>query len=220
MPSPLAIILANGNTPTKGSLARHLTVADLFVCADGGANAAVKLGVTPDLIIGDLDSILPATLRKYSSVTARRVADQNSTDLEKALTWVVRNGYREARVFGATGGRLDHTVGNLSALVKFSHKIAVTMYDADGELSSVGSERVFDVPVGTTVSLLPLTLCEGVMTKGLKWELRYEALALGQREGTSNLVISNPVTVKVRRGELLMYRVTKGTSVRGLRRNG
>lgn len=220
MPSPLAIILANGNTPTKGLLARHLADADLFVCADGGANAAVKLGVTPDLIIGDLDSILPATLRKFSGVTARRITDQNSTDLEKALTWVARNGYREARVFGATGGRLDHTVGNLSALVKFSRQIALTMYDMDGELSSVGSERVFDVPTGTTVSLLPMTLCEGVMTKGLKWELRYESLALGQREGTSNVVVSNPVIVKVRRGALLMYRVTAGTSVRVLRRNG
>jgi thiamine pyrophosphokinase len=220
MPSPLVIILANGNAPSKGLLERHLTDADLFVCADGGANAAVKLGVTPDLIIGDLDSIRPATLHKFSGVTARRIADQNSTDLEKAFAWVVRNGYREARVFGATGGRLDHTIGNLSALVKFSRKIAVTMYDTDGELACVGSERVFDVPAGTTVSLLPMTLCEGVMTKGLKWELRYESLALGQRGGTSNVVVSTPIKVKVRRGELLLYRVTTGSSVRTHRRNG
>jgi thiamine pyrophosphokinase len=87
-------------------------------------------------------------------------------------------------------------------------------------LSAVGSERQFDIPAGTTVSLLPMTLCEGVMTKGLKWELRYESLALGQREGTSNVVVSAPVTVKVRRGELLMYRVTTRASVRAVRRNG
>lgn len=212
MPSPIAVILANGHSPAKGLLARHLAEADLFVCADGGANTALRLGVTPDLVIGDLDSILPVTARKFSSVTARRIADQNSTDLEKALTWVVRKGYREVRIFGATGGRLDHTVGNFSALIKFSRKLAVTLYDADGELSAIGSERVYDVPVGTTVSLLPMTLCEGVMTKGLKWELRYESLSLGQREGTSNMVVSQPVTVKVRRGDLLFYRVTSGSA--------
>ena len=219
MPSPLAIILANGHAPAKGQLDRHLAEADVFVCADGGANAALKLGVTPDLIIGDLDSILPSTARKFSAVTARRIAEQNSTDLEKALTWVSRNGYREVRIFGATGGRLDHTVGNFSALLKFSRKIDVTLYDADGELSSVGSERVFDVPVGAIVSLLPMTLCEGIMTKGLKWELRYESLALGQREGTSNVVVSQPVTIKVRRGELLFYRVTSGPASKAVARN-
>lgn len=205
MPSPLALILANGHSPSKSLLNRHLADADVFVCADGGANAAAKLGVVPDLIIGDLDSILPATVKKFSGVTARRIADQNSTDLEKAFVWAQKNGYKEVRVLGATGGRLDHTVGNLSALVKFSRKLAVTFHDADGDIFVVGTERGFDVPAGTTVSLLPMTLCEGVMTRGLKWELRYESLALGQREGTSNLVVSSPVTVKLRRGDLLFF---------------
>lgn len=205
MSSPLALILANGHAPSKSLLNRHLADADVFVCADGGANAAAKLGVVPDLIIGDLDSILPGTVKRFSGVTARRIADQNSTDLEKALTWAQKNGYKSIRVLGATGGRLDHTVGNLSALVKFSRKLAVTFHDADGDLYVVGTERHFDVPAGTTVSLLPLTLCEGVMTRGLKWELRYESLALGQREGTSNLVVSSPVTVKLRRGDLLFF---------------
>ena len=82
-----------------------------------------------------------------------------------------------------------------------------------------GSERVFDVPVGAIVSLLPMTLCEGIMTKGLKWELRYESLALGQREGTSNVVVSQPVTIKVRRGELLFYRVTSGPASKAVARN-
>jgi thiamine pyrophosphokinase len=217
MPSLVALILANGLAPSKSLLNRHLADADVFVCADGGANAAAKLGVVPDLIIGDLDSILPATVKRFSGVTARRIADQNSTDLEKALTWAVKNGYKEVRVLGATGGRLDHAVGNLSALVKFSRKIVVTFHDTDGELSVVGSERIFDVPVGTIVSLLPMTLCEGVMTRGLKWELRYESLVLGQREGTSNVVVATPVTVKVRRGELLFFAVAdpSSKSVRG-----
>ncbi|MCU0454366.1 MAG: thiamine diphosphokinase [Bacteroidetes bacterium] len=212
MPSPLALILANGQAPTKSLLNRHLADADVFVCADGGANAAAKLGVVPDLIIGDLDSILPATVKKFSGVTARRIADQNSTDLEKALLWSQKNGYKHVRVLGATGGRLDHAVGNLSALVKFSRKLAVTFHDADGDVSVVGTERTFDVPVGTTVSLLPLTLCEGVMTRGLKWELRYESLALGHREGTSNVVVASPVTVKLRRGDLLFFVAAEPTA--------
>lgn len=207
--SPIVVILANGQPPAKTLLQAHLQVADLFVCADGGANAAAALGVTPDFIIGDLDSISTATTKEFAEVTTRRIADQYSTDLEKALTWVTRKGYTDVRIFGATGGRLDHTVGNLSALAKFSRKARIRMYDADGELSYVGSEITIDLPVGLTISLLPLTLCEGVSTKGLKWNLKYESLALGSREGTSNVVTASPVTIKVRRGTLLLFQVTR-----------
>ena len=184
-----------------------MVLSTAVICADGGANTASKLGLRPDLIIGDLDSIMASTVRKFSRIRTRRIGDQNSTDLEKALTWAVRAGYTEIVVMGATGGRLDHLTGNLSALGKFARKTSVTFMDNFGELIAVGSELVLDAPVGTTVSLIPLSRCEGIVTSGLKWGLHNGTLEMGVRDGISNIVTASPATISVRRGMLLLYRI-------------
>jgi len=207
-----ALILANGHPPSKKLLQKLLKSAGVFICADGGANIAARLGLKPDLIIGDLDSIKAATLRRFSRVPARRIADQNSTDLEKAFSWAVRKGFQEIVVVGATGHRLDHAVGNLSALAKFSRKAKISFLDDDSELVCVGASYELEAPPGTIISLIPLSLCEGIVTKGFRWELRNESLKLGFRESTSNVVKSSPVSITVRRGDLLLYRFTSEIS--------
>ena len=200
-----ALILANSQPPSKRLLLRLLKQSAVFVCADGGANTAARLGLKPDLIIGDLDSIASVTLRKFRNVRAKRIADQNSTDLEKALSWVTRKGHKDIVVAGATGRRLDHSLGNLSALVKFSRKARIRFVDDASELCFVGPECEFEESPGTVVSLIPLSLCEGIVTHGLKWELKNESLKLGFRESTSNVVKSSPVSIRVRRGDLLLF---------------
>ena len=201
------LILANGRPPGKRLLGRLLAESELFVCADGGANTAAALGVRPHLIIGDLDSIRMQTLKRFASVPARRIADQNSTDLEKALTWLIRRSYSSITVVGATGGRLDHELGNLSAMAKFSRTAIIKFIDDQSEVTYVGNECWFEAEPGSLVSLIPLSACEGIVTNGLKWELRNETLELGKRESTSNVVKASPVNVRVRRGDLLLYRV-------------
>lgn len=208
------LILANGHPPSKRLLRRLLKQSDLFVCADGGANTAARFGLRPDLIIGDLDSISSATLRKFRTVRAKRIADQNSTDLEKALSWATGKGHTDFVVAGATGRRLDHSLGNLSALVKFSRKARIQFVDDDSTLCFVGPVFEFEAQPGTVVSLIPLSLCEGVVTRGLKWELKNESLKLGFRESTSNLVKSSPVRISVRRGDLLLFAVRSAKALR------
>ncbi|MEX0602009.1 MAG: thiamine diphosphokinase [Bacteroidota bacterium] len=210
--TPSVLILANGRPPKKSLFTSLRKEASFFVCADGGANTAARFNERPDLIIGDLDSIKATTVKKFSSVVTRRVADQNSTDLEKALAWVIRKGYRRIDVVGATGGRPDHLAGNLSALGKFSRQASVRFIDDDGILTLVGSSCTFDAPPGTTISLIPLSRCEGIVTSGLRWELRNGVLELGFRESTSNIVKKSPVTINVRRGALLLYRLHDSAS--------
>lgn len=200
-----ALILANGRPPRKALFRAIRQRAEIFVCADGGANAAADMNERPDLIIGDLDSIKSTTVRKFKSVRTRRIADQNSTDLEKALTWVIGRNYEHVDVLGALGGRADHLAGNLSALGKFSRSAEIRFIDDEGTMMAIGSELTLEANVGTTVSLIPLSRCEGIVTRGLKWELRNGFLELGVREGTSNVVLSSPVLIQVRRGTLLLY---------------
>lgn len=199
------VILSNGNPPKKQVLLQHVQLADFFICADGGANIAAKYRVKPDFIIGDLDSVTEATLNKFKDVEVRRIREQNSTDLEKALSYAVSKQYDDILVLGATGGRIDHEVGNLSALAKFSRKVKIKFVDEYGELLPIIREQEFNLRPGTTLSLIPLSLCEGIVTSGLKWNLKNESLRLGFRESTSNVVVSSPIKIKIRNGDLIVF---------------
>jgi thiamine pyrophosphokinase len=200
-----ALILANGKPPSKQLFRKYLLSADWFICADGGANTAVRFGSIPHLIIGDFDSVRKETLRVFSKVEIRKLKDQNSTDLEKALTAAIRKKCTEIVVLGATGGQLDHAIGNLSALAKFSRKTAIKFIDDTGEFIPVGHKLEITLPVGTSISLLPLSRCSAIVTTGLKWNLDNESLQLGIRESTSNLVVSSHVNIKVRSGDLIAF---------------
>ena len=203
-----ALILANGKPPTKRLFKKYLASADWFICADGGANTAARFDCIPDLIIGDLDSIKKETLDDFRRVDVKKLKDQNSTDLEKALTAAIRKKYKEIIVLGATGGRLDHAIGNLSALIKFSRKAHISFIDNTGIFFSVNHSIEFNLPVGTVISLLPLSRCSGIVTKGLKWNLKNESLELGVRESTSNVVLSSSVKIKVQKGRLITFVMT------------
>jgi thiamine pyrophosphokinase len=200
-----AVILANGKPPSGRVLNFHVDSSDLFICADGGANAAAALNVMPQVIIGDLDSVREATLKKFSKSKVIRIREQESTDLEKALAFAVAQGCGSIVLLGATGGRIDHEIGNLSALFKYSRKTKIICIDKHGTLMPVAGNISIELPAGTTVSLLPLTSCEGITTTGLRWNLKNETLKFGLREGTSNVVEKNPVTVRHRKGALVLF---------------
>ena len=203
--TPQALILANGEPPTKHLLTLLLKSAALFVCADGGVNTAARYGLKPSAIVGDMDSAQATALKKFRSTVVYKIVDDNSTDLEKCLSWVIQEGYHQIMVLGATGGRLDHFIGNLSALVKMSAHATVQFIDDSGEWIFVDRFKNLSIPVGVTVSLIPLSRCDGIVTKGLKWNLNFESLELGVRDGTSNLVVESPVHISVAKGNLVLY---------------
>jgi thiamine pyrophosphokinase len=202
-----ALIIANGEPPQKKRLALLIQHAGKVICADGGANTALKMGITPDAIVGDLDSIHAEALVKFRRVAIHEDRNDQTTDLEKAISWAIESRYDHITVVAAFGKRLDHTVGNLGVLPKFFPDAIITMVDDSGELCYVGREYTFVAEKGDIVSLLPLNRCDSVFTSGLKYSLEGETLELGIREGTSNVVVSSPVSIKVKKGNLLLFKL-------------
>jgi thiamine pyrophosphokinase len=202
-----ALIIANGEPPKKQLFASLVREFSLILCADGGANTALKFGVTPHVIVGDMDSIHAEALVKFRNVLQIEDTDENSTDLEKVIRWAIGEKIDHLTVVAALGKRLDHTIGNLGVLPKFYPDAIIRIVDDVGELSYIGKETTFDAVPGTTISLIPLNRCDGITTIGLKYALNDETLELGVRDGTSNEVVSSPVTIRVRNGHLLLYRV-------------
>jgi thiamine pyrophosphokinase len=213
-----ALILANGESPTKKLMKRLLAGSPLFVCADGGANTAARYGLKPGAIVGDMDSITAQSLRKFPKAEMHKVVDDYSTDLEKTLSWVIDKDRHSITVAGATGGRLDHFLGNLSALVKFSNRATITFIDDSGDWIFIDRSKNLSLPVGATVSLIPLSHCDGIVTKGLRWNLNFEALELGVRDGTSNVVVESPVHISVAKGNLILFHLFAAPAGRKSRR--
>ena len=116
-----ALIFANGRL-AAGPLLRQ-TRAEmpqaLVIAADGGARLARSCGLVVDVVIGDMDSIDAQTLEELEEAGAqllRHSPDKDETDLELALKWVVDQGIRSLRIFGALGGRLDQALASVSLL--------------------------------------------------------------------------------------------------------
>ncbi len=199
------LIIANGVLPPFHIIRSLHSSCDIVVCADGGANHAKRLRITPDIILGDLDSITSATKKYFSAIPILHITDQNSTDLEKAITFCIQRNITTANVVGALGKRIDHATNSLGCFKRFRNAILLRMYDVNGLLTLI--DKSADIPTrnGQKISLIPLDRCIGVTTKHLKYELKNSTLELGAREGISNEATSSSVSISVKKGTLLLY---------------
>lgn len=113
-----AVVLANGDYPTNPLPLKVLAEAPYVVCCDGGADEYIRRGHTPDVIIGDGDSLSVENRTKHADIL-HRISDQETNDQTKAVHYLMAQGKRRIAIVGATGKREDHTLGNLSLLIDY-----------------------------------------------------------------------------------------------------
>jgi thiamine pyrophosphokinase len=205
-----AVVVAHGEPPRRLAPADAAGGPDLVIAADGGARTCLALGLTPDVVIGDLDSLAPAeqaALQAAGTQILPYPARKDRTDLELALQLAAERGAAEAWIYGAFGRRWDHTVANL--LVGFAPRLAgLRLTYADGRqtlrpLSGPDRWEIAGRP-GDTVSLIPVAGdAQGVSTEGLEYPLRDETLAFGATRGVSNVLVAERAAVQLRAGRLV-----------------
>lgn len=202
-----AIIFANGPVPELSRIQQSLEEADLILCADGGANRAMENNITPDFVIGDLDSINPDLRLKLAKNKLIFKASQQTTDLEKTLQFALENSVTKVTATGISGGRLDHQINNLNILEKFSDRLEINIIDKSGTGIFVRDKTVFKGIIGQQISLIAFRQANGITTKGLKFPLNNESLEWAVRDGLSNEIVSNPVEIEVKEGILFVLKV-------------
>ena len=201
-----ALIVGNGEPPPR-ALLEEFAGSDLLLCADGGAHVALRCGLQPDFVVGDLDSLGSETSSSIPTECLIAVDPEGdlSTDGRKVLDHAVELGVTEAVLLGFTGRRVDHLLWNLSLLKTYRRRLALRMIDAHCEIRLIDRHIRFRAECGQKLSLCPLAgPVEGITTTGLKWPLQAEALAPGVRDGISNEVVADPVEIEVDRGDLLL----------------
>lgn len=188
----LAIVLAGGDALPR-RLPRALPPADLVVAADGGLAHAEPLGLTVDLVVGDLDSATPDALARAEAAGAAVEAhprDKDATDLALALDAVLERASDGARVIvvGGHGGRLDHLLGNVGLLAADRYApLAPTALVGPALVSIARGRRELTGRPGELVTLLAVGgTARGVTTEGLAFPLTAAELAAGSSLGVSN----------------------------------
>jgi thiamine pyrophosphokinase len=214
------LIFANGDLPDLEAARRLLAPDDLIICADGGSRHALALGLRPDALVGDLDSIGEAELAgAVGSNTAviRHERDKDDTDLELALNHALEQDPAFIIIVGALGGRLDHTLGNIALLA--DPRLIRRRCSLDDGLERVvlcrARTEINGAP-GDLVSLVPWGgPAEGVRTDGLRWALRGETLLPERSRGISNEMLGESARVFVEYGSVLVIHRRLGGSPAG-----
>ncbi len=207
-----ALIFANGDL-NPGPLVDYVLqdAGDaLTIAADGGARHMLALGLAPQVVIGDMDSLSETELAHCAALGAailRYPPAKDETDLELALLYAAGRGAETVRVIGAMGGRLDQTLANILLLtlpVLRGRDVRLVAGRQAAWLLWPGQHRL-DGQIGDTLSLIPLGgEAAGVATDGLAYPLRDETLLFGPARGISNVFSADAAAVRFSAGMLLV----------------
>lgn len=206
-----AVIFANGDFhPPQGGMTGVLQPGDVLLAVDGGMRHCTSLGVTPDYIIGDLDSISQAELDELSTQAVQLVrfpARKDFTDLELALQHAVTLGCDPLVVYGALGARWDQTLANVLLLASPELvDVSIRLVDGAQEIALLRPGRLHTLAgsPGDTLSLLPLAGdAHGITTQGLEYPLHQETLYFSATRGVSNVLTGSEASITFNQGLLL-----------------
>ena len=211
------VIFANGKLKNSKKAKRLASDASFIICADGGALHCFELGIIPDLLIGDFDSI-PKKLRKKFEKNQVEIKQypvhKDSTDLELALVYASR--YREKKqlkdklpvhILGALGGRWDMSLATLLLPVSPQHRHLEITIHSDHErirLLLPGRHTIFAEP-GKRLSLLPISSDVKELTlAGFEYAVKDITLKFGSSRGLSNRVEEESTLIRFSEGQLMM----------------
>lgn len=201
------IIMSNGAYPKHPLPLKLLKEAEVLICCDGAADEIIANGIIPSVIIGDMDSISHVNRLKYNDMIIQ-VNDQDTNDQTKAIEYCIKQGYFDITILGATGKREDHTLGNISLLSFYSHKIKVCAVSDYGVFTPVSERTTFKSFPGQQISIFSLSPETRISSEKLKYPLDKMRLRSWWM-GTLNESISDEFSLLFDKGELIVFQVFK-----------
>ena len=202
-----AVIFANGEYCNSHNPVER-EEDTLIIAADGGSRHCQALNIIPDILIGDLDSTDPDLVANWKKIGVELIqypADKDQTDLELALLLAQEREVKEAVVYGAVGGRLDMTFGNLFLLAHPQLALLTTLICGREEVHLLhqGESLIINGKPGDTLSLLALNPDGTMITaRGVQYDLNNEKLLFGESRGISNKLTKAQATITNENGIL------------------
>lgn len=206
-----AVIFVNGNLSDLSQAKKNIKKTDFLIAADGGTNHIEKLRLTPNIVIGDMDSIKPELLKKYKSINYPRKKDK--TDFELAVDYCLKNKFLEIIIFGILGDRIDHVIANIFLITKIqtqNSKIKIKIIEGKKEIFVLNKKILIEGKIGDEVSIVPISeKLQGITTDGLYYRLIDDTLLFGSTRGISNVMNKTSAKISVVKGTALITHLVK-----------
>lgn len=200
-----AIIIANAPGALCKEEQKLIASARLVIAADGGLTKIEGLK-SKVWVVGDFDSCDARSERTFQSLTKLERVDQNSNDLEKCIDFAISQGISNLLIMGAIGGRLDHTLANLSLMVKYHNHMQIVLYHESSRSFVISRTSIGDNPLeipnkvpDRILSITPWGVDAEVSVTNAKWCLDRAILSTGS-QGVSNRFLSGPAFIRIHRG--------------------
>ena len=180
---------------------------DMLICADGGYDAALAAGLTPDLVVGDFDSMPDSHLAGCTCPIVRLPVHKDDTDTVVCLKEGRSRGYRRFIIAGTLGGRFDHTLSNVQVLYDCALRgEEAWLCDRQNRVRVLlPGEYTLEALPGTHLSLLAWTeRVTGIDLSGTEWPLRNATLTSRYPLGCSNNALEDTVRLRFVSGALVL----------------
>ncbi|MED0993082.1 thiamine diphosphokinase [Bacillus nitratireducens] len=208
-------ILAGGPVEYCADFSRYENEEVVWAAVDRGVYRLLKSGITPTVAFGDYDSVTEdelAWMRQQTNELHIVPREKDQTDLEIAISWALEQNPKLIRIFGATGGRLDHGLVNIQMLLKgLAAEIEMCIVDNKNEITvkKVGTHIIEENENFPYVSFVPVTeTVEGITLRGFKYSLTNKTIEWGSTLCISNELIVEKGTFSFTSGILMMIRST------------
>lgn len=202
-----ALIIANGAACNPELLGQLLEWSPIVVVLDSAMDRVIKLGIKVDVLLGDFDRDFDANYYKEKQYPIEIVhtPDQNKTDLEKAFDYLIERNIPAANVVWATGRRADHTITNLTNIVRYRDLLKIVILDDHSKVFLLPRKFQKWYPKNTPISLIPVGDVSGIQSENLFYPLKNDSLTIGYRTGSSNHVAEDGVIqIEHTHGDLLL----------------
>lgn len=202
-----ALIIANGAECSKELMGQLLEWSPLVIVLDSAMKRIMHYDIKVDVLLGDFDrDFNPEQYREAQyPLEIVHTPDQNKTDLEKALDYLIERGFPAVNIIWATGRRADHTITNITNIVRYRNKIKIVILDDHSKIFLLPLKYEKWYPAGTPLSLIPIGKVSGIHSKNLKYELADDELTIGYRSGSSNEALQDGiVNIEHTEGDLLL----------------
>jgi thiamine pyrophosphokinase len=202
-----ALIIANGASCQLELLGQLLEWSPLVVVLDSAIERVISLDIKVDVLLGDFDRDFDPEVYKTKQYPLEIVhtPDQNKTDLEKALDYLIERKMPAVNIVWATGKRADHTITNLTNIVRYRDLIKIVILDDHSKIFLLPNKFEKWYTAGTPISLIPIGVVKGIHSQNLVYPLANDTLTIGYRTGSSNAVASDGlVTIEHSEGDLLL----------------
>lgn len=187
-----AVVFANADINDYGFCGEYIRDA-VIICCDGGMRHAMKLGITPDYIVGDFDSVSPEVLEYYKKqdIELKQVpCRKDETDMELGIIHAAEIGADDITLIGGIGSRMDHTLANIFMLLRIENLgLKGRIVNENNLITLCTGKCEIEGEKGDIVSFIPITpMVKGVTTRGLEYPLDKATMYMDSPLGVSNVM--------------------------------